>query len=426
MAINDLQSVGLFTPEAHKLLDELTSSKNRINANIPEKTTLPATTDFQIFIPKEDPASFKKKRIGMPLTLDPKAVKVAAYTPHQSLHYTTINDGYTPIEVRPIQQKLVAVGYDLGNSDIIGVDGVIGPLTRSAIKAFQSEHMASGTYKLGTVGEETYDAIMALSDTPDSPSKQAPITDDMIANNDKEMQSDKSEDVSFWSVLEEHPDGDAISKPLRKQLLSLPQQRNYEAINLDAATGSLLGLVMGDAGTAESYAEAYKSLCEHIITKRISGSGNETELREQWKTLTETHPMAAYILSKSSEWQNRARLKTSTVESVNNFKISTSAAPNILIARNDLVKGGSYFTAESSDGNSEEAPKCTPGFSDMLGFLTQKVCEHHAEQFLTTALAGIYALSDAGKLTPATYDEIFPTEKSLAMKTDSAAKNIQP
>jgi len=411
METTDFQPVGFFTSESQKLLDELTSPKNGIaiedSVDAADETTAQATTDFQISTPKQDSAHFKMKRISIPLALDPKAVKVAAQTPHQLLRYTTINDGYTPIEVQPLQQKLLAAGYNLGDSGIAnnGVDGVVGPLTRSAIKAFQNKHMANGTYKPGTVGEETYDAIMALSDTPDSPSKQAPITDDMIANNDKEMQSDKSEDVSFWSILEEHPDGDAISKPLRKQLLSLPQQRNYEAINLDAATGSLLGLVMGNAGTAESYAEAYKSLCEHIITKRSSGSENETELREQWKTLIETHPMAAYILSKSEEWQSQARKNTSTTKSVDNFTIPTDAASKVLMAHNDFVK--------------EQTPGCTVGISTMLGFFTQRVRKHHVEQFLMTALDGIEDLEKTGKLNPATYDEMFPTEKTLAVSSNN-------
>ena len=61
--------------------------------------------------------------------------------------------------VRIIQRKLSGLGYDLGRS---GIDGKIGPKTRAAISAFQSDH---GLHADGAAGRETV-SVLAYSTHP--------------------------------------------------------------------------------------------------------------------------------------------------------------------------------------------------------------------------------------------------------------------
>lgn len=66
---------------------------------------------------------------------------------------STLRRGDTGEEVKKLQTALDALGYDLGKP---GIDGIIGPITDKAIKAFQE---ANGIIADGVVGPETLEAL---------------------------------------------------------------------------------------------------------------------------------------------------------------------------------------------------------------------------------------------------------------------------
>lgn len=66
------------------------------------------------------------------------------------------NPPITRSQSRDMQERLTALGHDTG-----GVDGMIGPNTRSALRAFQREQ---GMEPDGYAGRATYDAVVAASD----------------------------------------------------------------------------------------------------------------------------------------------------------------------------------------------------------------------------------------------------------------------
>lgn len=65
----------------------------------------------------------------------------------------TLRRGDTGAEVKKLQTALDALGYDLGKP---GIDGIIGPITERAIKAFQE---ANGIIADGVVGPDTLEAL---------------------------------------------------------------------------------------------------------------------------------------------------------------------------------------------------------------------------------------------------------------------------
>ena len=67
-----------------------------------------------------------------------------------------IKRGSTGNPVRRAQRRLTAAGFDTG-----GIDGVFGPATESAVRAFQE---ANGLAADGIVGPQTWAAIDAIGD----------------------------------------------------------------------------------------------------------------------------------------------------------------------------------------------------------------------------------------------------------------------
>ncbi len=65
----------------------------------------------------------------------------------------TLQRGQVGEDVKKLQTALKGLGYDLGKP---GIDGIIGPITENAIKAFQE---ANGLIANGIVGPETLDAL---------------------------------------------------------------------------------------------------------------------------------------------------------------------------------------------------------------------------------------------------------------------------
>ena len=65
----------------------------------------------------------------------------------------TLQRGHVGEDVKNLQTALKELGYDLGKP---GIDGIIGPITENAIKAFQE---ANGLIANGIVGPETLDAL---------------------------------------------------------------------------------------------------------------------------------------------------------------------------------------------------------------------------------------------------------------------------
>ena len=65
----------------------------------------------------------------------------------------TLQRGHVGEDVKKLQTALKGLGYDLGKP---GIDGIIGPITENAIKAFQE---ANGLIANGVVGPETLDAL---------------------------------------------------------------------------------------------------------------------------------------------------------------------------------------------------------------------------------------------------------------------------
>ena len=65
----------------------------------------------------------------------------------------TLQRGHVGEDVKKLQTALKGLGYDLGKP---GIDGIIGPITENAIKAFQE---ANGLIANGIVGPETLDAL---------------------------------------------------------------------------------------------------------------------------------------------------------------------------------------------------------------------------------------------------------------------------
>ena len=65
----------------------------------------------------------------------------------------TLQRGHVGEDVKKLQTALKGLGYDLGKP---GIDGIIGPITENAIKAFQE---ANGLIANGVVGQETLDAL---------------------------------------------------------------------------------------------------------------------------------------------------------------------------------------------------------------------------------------------------------------------------
>ncbi|MET8575226.1 peptidoglycan-binding domain-containing protein [Streptomyces sp. NPDC005012] len=65
----------------------------------------------------------------------------------------TVSYGSTGVTVREAQCLLLALGYNVGHS---GIDGVFGPGTRSAVRAFQSDY---GLLVDGIVGPRTWNGL---------------------------------------------------------------------------------------------------------------------------------------------------------------------------------------------------------------------------------------------------------------------------
>ncbi|WP_237660873.1 peptidoglycan-binding protein [Tepidanaerobacter sp. GT38] len=57
-------------------------------------------------------------------------------------------------DVKELQSKLESLGYDVGP-----IDGIFGPLTENAVKAFQKDN---GLVVDGIVGQETFSALERL------------------------------------------------------------------------------------------------------------------------------------------------------------------------------------------------------------------------------------------------------------------------
>lgn len=75
------------------------------------------------------------------------------------------------MDVKSLQQRLVALGYSVG---LAGADGVFGRDTIAAVKKFQADHSLDVQYP-GTVGPKTLAALnMPLPDKPIAPENDAP------------------------------------------------------------------------------------------------------------------------------------------------------------------------------------------------------------------------------------------------------------
>jgi putative peptidoglycan binding protein len=80
----------------------------------------------------------------------------------------------TAAEIRRLQQRLTALGYATG-----GVDGVLGPATKGALKRFQADH---GLEVDGVVGPATKAALAAAKPTKPAKKGAAPsLTPDQIS-----------------------------------------------------------------------------------------------------------------------------------------------------------------------------------------------------------------------------------------------------
>ena len=69
----------------------------------------------------------------------------------------TLRKGSAGTLVEDLQSKLIALGYDLGNS---GADGKFGAKTETAVKAFQK---SKGLTADGVVGPKTWEALDAAT-----------------------------------------------------------------------------------------------------------------------------------------------------------------------------------------------------------------------------------------------------------------------
>ena len=98
----------------------------------------------------------------------------------QTVNRPTIRKGNKNVYVKQVQEKLIALGYNLG---ICGADGDFGTATENAVKQFQRDH---GLTADGVVGPKTYAAL----DAAEKPAKEPTYTVTI-----RNLKKDKAEEL---------------------------------------------------------------------------------------------------------------------------------------------------------------------------------------------------------------------------------------
>lgn len=98
----------------------------------------------------------------------------------QTVNRPTIRKGNKNVYVKQVQEKLIALGYNLG---ICGADGDFGTATENAVKQFQRDH---GLTADGVVGTKTYAAL----DAAEKPAKEQTYTVTI-----RNLKKDKAEEL---------------------------------------------------------------------------------------------------------------------------------------------------------------------------------------------------------------------------------------
>lgn len=122
----------------------------------------------------------KRDRIGGKRAWSHYAIPAGLYTTaeiekahkERGLFMRTLKKGSQGEDVRALQEMLTAMGYDVGAKNG-KADGIFGPKTETAVKAFQSRNGLAAT---GIADPETLDAIAARAADPDVP--ELPEDDD--------------------------------------------------------------------------------------------------------------------------------------------------------------------------------------------------------------------------------------------------------
>jgi peptidoglycan hydrolase-like protein with peptidoglycan-binding domain len=94
--------------------------------------------------------SSPKRIVSSPVTVTPPTTTVQT-TPHVALPSSTLKPGDTGSQVKALQRALKALGYPVGK-----VDGDYGPVTKTAVTAFQR---AAGLTADGIFGPKTLNAL---------------------------------------------------------------------------------------------------------------------------------------------------------------------------------------------------------------------------------------------------------------------------